>query len=138
TDQGIVYLVYGSAGIASNSTFHLDAGLNGTNGVEISGQVLFDSRTGYAMACPGDVNGDGFTDILITNPSYDAPANKAGRVYLLYGRSGTLAADGTFDLETQMSGNGVTFTGGADQQLGMAVSGIGDFNGDGFSDFAIA
>ncbi|MBK7876439.1 MAG: FG-GAP repeat protein [Planctomycetes bacterium] len=87
---------------------------------------------GYAVACAGDLNGDGYSDFAIGAPDYDdafgsPPLALSGRVLLYYGHANlpwkqTIAS-------TQNTG--------ALTRTGSAVSGLGDVNGDGFDDVAI-
>ncbi len=80
---------------------------------------------GGAIAGAGDVNGDGYDDVLVGASGYDG-AGSAGRAYLYLG-----AADG---LETTAA---ATITGGANELLGTSVAGAGDVNGDGYADVLI-
>ena len=72
----------------------------------------------------GDVNGDGFDDVVIAAPGYDPNGLlAAGRVYLHSGLDGSTIQvfDGTMILGT----------------LGKALTGIGDTNGDGYADLSL-
>jgi hypothetical protein len=88
---------------------------------------------GYSGSGVGDVNGDGFGDILLGAPDfridYDGAIYRDGSAYLflgpLSGRIGAYDADVIFVGEE--SGD----------QAGYAVLGPGDLNGDGLADFAI-
>jgi len=82
--------------------------------------------TGTSVAGPGDVNGDGYADLLIGAPG----AGTGGRVYVYQG-STTLAAS-TAPTATLNNPNAV-----AGDLFGQAVSGAGDTNGDGYADFAV-
>ena len=85
---------------------------------------------GYAVAVPGDVDGDGETDLVATAPYYDYSASVRGTAYLFLGPfSGSLDAD---DAEWT-----VTAPTSSDN-LGRAAIGIGDLEGDGFADFAVS
>src|SRR5262245_819042 len=84
---------------------------------------------GWSISRAGDVNHDGKMDLLIGAPTNDARFGFAGRVYLFLGpfteSLSTLDADGVFDAEA------------FGDNLGVAVSSVGDVNGDGFADFAM-
>ena len=87
---------------------------------------LADARFGKAVAGAGDVNGDGFSDLLVGAPQF-VTVSDAGRVYAYYG-----SAAGLPDEEDWVVVGGQT---GA--EFGGAVAGVGDVNGDGFADIAI-
>ena len=59
------YVVFGkAAGFASN--LELSA-LDGTNGFKINGEAAGDD-SGFSVASAGDVNGDGFADLIVGAP----------------------------------------------------------------------
>ena len=74
---------------------------------------------GESVSTAEDVNGDGYSDLIIGASSY---GGGNGRVYLYYGGS---AMNNTAD---------VTFTGTTLTNFGNSVSNAGDVNGDGYSD----
>lgn len=79
---------------------------------------------GYSVSDAGDVNGDGYDDVIIGTPFY---AEHTGRAYLYYGGG---SIDNSVDL---------TFTGTAVyNNFGVSVSGAGDVNNDGFDDVIIS
>jgi len=80
---------------------------------------------GISIANAGDVNGDGYQDLLVGANLSDAGGCASGRCYLYLGgqEMDTLAA--------------LTITGAPGDRLGSRVAGGGDFNGDGFADFAV-
>jgi hypothetical protein len=91
---------------------------------------------GGAVAAAGDVNHDGFADILLGAPT--AGVAGAGRAYVVYGR----ATPSNVTLKAlPVKSNERTFfelDGAASDGAGNSVAGIGDINGDKFSDFAVA
>jgi hypothetical protein len=82
---------------------------------------------GFSVAFAGDVNGDGFSDVIAGAYGNDAGGSAAGRGYVYFG--GT-APDALSDF---------TVTGEATlDNLGYAVTGALDLDGDGFGDVAVA
>ncbi len=116
------------------STFPASIGvavLDGTVGVKFTTGEAF---LGTSVAAAGDVNGDGFDD-LIAGAQFDG-VNDPGAGYVVFGKAAPFAA--SFDLATLDGTNGFKLPGAADQdQAGLSVSGNGDFNGDGFADVAV-
>ncbi len=83
-------------------------------------------QLGWSVARAGDVNGDGYPDVIVGAPLNDAAGSNAGRAYVYYGGP---AADATADL---------TFTGAAaDDRFGISVASAGDFNADGYADLIV-
>ncbi|HEU0210261.1 MAG TPA: integrin alpha [Candidatus Udaeobacter sp.] len=80
------------------------------------------------VAYAGDVNNDGFDDIIIGARSNDTHGIQSGRVYLFYGPvQGSLAATNADAI----------ISGAAFDELGRAVSPAGDLNEDGFDDILV-
>src|SRR4028118_1826096 len=72
-------------------TFNL-SDLNGSNGFAING-IAADDRSGYSVSSAGDVNGDGFNDLII-GAAYADPngINAAGQSYVVFGSNTGFAA----------------------------------------------
>ncbi|MFQ5719753.1 MAG: FG-GAP-like repeat-containing protein [Acidobacteriota bacterium] len=88
------------------------------------------ARLGSSVATAGDINGDGFADVIVGAPFH---ATNQGRAYVWLGGAGGLGADGT-----PANADGTTggaFPGGS--QTGKSVATAGDVNGDGYSDVIV-
>ncbi len=85
------------------------------------------AELGYAMAFVGDVNGDGFGDVVATARSWDGPSSDVGGVFLYLGSAAGLSAAPAWSAEG--SGYGDWF--------GHVLAG-GDVNGDGYADVLVA
>ena len=95
-----------------------------TEGAVLSGSAAGD-RAGFAVAGAGDVNQDGFDDVLVGAPH----TGVGGTAYLVFGPTGSL------DLETGASR--VWSAQLADDRAGQSVAGAGDTSGDGVPDVLI-
>ncbi|NBX06433.1 MAG: hypothetical protein EBR18_10210, partial [Betaproteobacteria bacterium] len=84
-------------------------------------------RSGYALSGAGDVNGDGYTDLLLT-------AYQNNRAYVMFGGS----SNTSFNMAALSApGNGFYIDGDAGTATGWAVSSAGDVNGDGLDDLLV-
>jgi VCBS repeat-containing protein len=131
---GAAYVVFGKS--AGFGTSIAPATLDGTNGFRISGAETGD-HAGFAVSDAGDVNGDGFGDLIVGAP-YAANTNgsNSGSAYVVFGKAGAFSAD--LDLSGLNGFNGFRIDGAAvDNTLGYAVSSAGDVNGDGYGDLII-
>ncbi len=82
---------------------------------------------GWALAPAGDVNGDGFDDVIASAPNYSLYAANDGVVVLYYG--GT-SAPTTYS-------NWYAWGAHTNSGFGTSVCGAGDLNGDGYDDIAV-
>ncbi|MFA6027530.1 MAG: FG-GAP repeat protein [Patescibacteria group bacterium] len=90
-----------------------------------------DNNTGNPVFSSGDINGDGYDDILISANENDDGGAGAGAVYLIYGQAAEIS-----DL-TLSAATAIQFTGeAADDDAGVSIS-SGDINGDGYDDILI-
>ena len=102
------------------------AGLQGAPAVTLEpnvGQSLY----GTAVASAGDVNGDGFSDVIVGAPNLSNGQEQEGKAYLYLGSATGLGAVAAWTFESDV----------ASAQLGHAVAAAGDINGDGFGDVLI-
>ena len=118
-DEGVVYVVHGAQyGIADMSLADADTKLNG----EATGD-----SAGAAVSSAGDVNGDGYADIMNGAFENDAGGNMAGALYVNLGAVGGISSMILTNSDTRI-------TGAAESYTGWSVSDSGDLDGDGFDD----
>lgn len=122
TDAGAAYVFYGSSSLASASLTTADVFYHG---------IRSGDYAGYAASGAGDVNGDGYDDILIGAYGNDNVASAAGMAYIIFGGTGLT--------NMVLSGSDVRIFGfAAADNFGKAVSPAGDFNNDGYDDILIS
>ena len=114
-DEGKVFAYYGSA-----------AGLTAVVGWTGESN-LASANYGFSAATAGDVNGDGYSDVVIGAPYYENGQYEEGRVYVYLGSASGLAAVPVWTAESDQTS----------AAMGWSVAGAGDVNGDGYSDVII-
>jgi uncharacterized protein YkvS len=119
-DGGTVYAtnVYPLSGNAYSSG---SSAWDSTADFTITGEAT-SNYLGGALAAAGDLNGDGYQDLVTGANGY---SSSTGRVYVYYGAS-------TFNTTVDVTLNGL-----ASSDFGYSVAGIGDVNGDGFDDLIV-
>jgi hypothetical protein len=82
---------------------------------------------GYSVASAGDVNGDGFDDVIVGARSYSNGQGDEGRALVYYGSADgpSVAPDWTAESDQ------------TDAEFGTSVASAGDVNGDGFDDVIV-
>ncbi|HSJ58982.1 MAG TPA: integrin alpha [Anaerolineae bacterium] len=86
-----------------------------------------DGLEGHAVAGAGDVNGDGYADLIVGVPGWSAAAMSEGAAYLFFGSAGSISQTPDWSY----------YGGVASAQLGASVAGAGDVNGDGYDDILV-
>jgi len=130
---GAVYVIFGKN--TSFSPVFDVSGLDGNNGFVLHGINSID-QAGYSVSEAGDVNGDGFDDIIIGAFLADPHGSQSGEAYIVFGAGAGFPS--SFDLADLDGSNGVVINGIAESdRAGHSVGGAGDVNGDGFDDVII-
>jgi len=115
TDEGRAFVYYGSAsGLSAASDWTAE-----------SNQAY--SEFGNAIATAGDVNGDGYSDVIVGAPLYDNGETNEGGAYVYYGSASGLSATPNWTAESNQT----------NAYFGNAVATAGDVNGDGYSDVIV-
>ncbi|MCZ6687995.1 MAG: integrin alpha [Planctomycetota bacterium] len=116
-DEGKVYVYHGGpSGLATTAAWEADP--------------TDDTAAAYgrSVSSAGDVNGDGYDDVIIGSSWTDASYHGEGRAYVYHGGPSGLATTAAWELDP-------TDQGGAD--FGFSVSSAGDVGGDGFDDVIV-
>jgi hypothetical protein len=133
--DGESYVVFGKVSRAGTPSLDL-ATLDGTNGFRLPG-IDAEDRSGWSVSSAGDVNGDGFDDLIVGTPFADNGQYGEGESYVVYGKANWVGVS-SLDLETLDGTAGFRLIGiDAGDASGRSVSLAGDVNGDGFADLII-
>ena len=121
-NDGFVDLIIGAAQSGGAGRAYLHSGQNGALLYSFDGEAQGDFF-GFAVSGAGDVDNDGYADVIIGAKWNDAGGLDAGRAYCYSGQTGSLIH---------------TFAGESfDFRLGQSVAGAGDVNADGFDDVLV-
>jgi len=133
--SGSSYVVFGKAS-GFGAKLNL-ADLDGSNGFRLDGTVTSE-WSGISVSNAGDVNSDGFDDVIIGADGFGASPNGnfSGSSYVVFGKASGFSAK--LDLSDLDGSNGFRLDGVAVQDgVGNSVSSAGDINGDGFDDLIV-
>ncbi len=118
-DDVIVGADYFGSATGSAKIYFGSASMNNTPDIILSGENSTD-KFGWSVSNAGDMNGDGFDDVIAGAPGY---ASGKGKMYVYYGAA-------SMDVYPDIIKTG----GNANSYFGYSVSDAGDFNSDGFDD----
>jgi len=114
-NEGAAFVYYGGAGGVSDT--HAWMASSGNKG----------SLFGSAVDSAGDVNGDGYDDVIIGAYRYNNGQPEEGAVFVYYGSSAGLSLAPGWMVESNVK----------ETQLGCSVGGAGDINRDGYDDVVV-
>jgi hypothetical protein len=86
-----------------------------------------DALFGFAVNTAGDVNGDGYSDVIVGAYSYTNVESNEGAAFVYHGSPDGLAATPSWSGESNQ----------ASASYGRSVATAGDVNGDGYSDIIV-
>ncbi len=112
TDEGRAFVYHGSA-----------AGLSAAAAWTGEGDQA-GAQFGISVATAGDVDGDGYADVIVGACGYDSGQTNEGRAFAYHGSPAGLASSATWIVESNQ----------ANALFGFCVAPAGDVNGDGYSD----
>ncbi|MBZ0271072.1 FG-GAP-like repeat-containing protein [bacterium] len=114
-DEGAIFVFNGSPdGLGAAASFST-----------IGGRAS--AALGSAVASAGDVNGDGFADVIAGAPTWANGNANEGRVAVYFGSPEGVTASGAWTFESNVS----------EAKAGFSVASAGDVNGDGYADIAV-
>jgi len=115
TNEGRAYVYNGSStGLSTSSSWTAES--NQAN-----------AYFGYSVASLGDLDADGYDDIIVGAYAYDNGQTDEGRAYVYYGDSTGLSTSSGWTGESDQ----------ATAYYGANVGGGGDINNDGYNDFVV-
>ena len=133
--DGFADVVEGSVGreVDGVATGSASVYYGGTTGIDISApqevsasDASYNDDFGSAVAGAGDVNGDGFGDVVVGAMSGDENGEDSGSIYLYLG--------GAAGIELSSEQKLTAWDGDAWDYFGRAVAGVGDVDADGYDD----
>ena len=122
-DEGQAFVYHGGAtGIADSDLSDFPARFE-------SNQV--GANLGYSVASAGDVNGDGYADVIVGAPYYDAGETNEGAAFVFLGSAAGFANGSPSTVDAVIESDQT------DAFLGFSVASAGDVNGDGYADVIV-
>lgn len=134
-NMGSVHVLFGHSGPFTQTFTLSGTTFDGVKGFKLVGAGDGDFAGGSVQAA-GDLNGDGFEDLIVGAENAHVAQDERGLAYVYYGHNDTFTASRS--LAVMSDTVGFTLRGaGANDHFGAAVSYAGDLNGDGYSDLVV-
>jgi len=115
TNEGRAILYYGSgSGLGAAEAWSVEGNSGG-------------AFLGYSVASAGDVNGDGYSDVMVGAYTYTSGQSLEGKVFAYYGTATGLPTTASWTAESNQ----------ANALFGGSVASAGDVNGDGYADVIV-
>ncbi|MHA4739578.1 FG-GAP-like repeat-containing protein [Dyadobacter sp. MSC1_007] len=115
TDEGAAFVYHGSA-----------TGINTTAAAMVESNQQA-AQMGFSVASAGDVDGDGYSDIIVGVFRYDNSETEEGAAFVYHGSATGINTTATAVIESNI----------LNANMGISVAGAGDINGDGYSDIIV-
>jgi hypothetical protein len=115
TDEGAAFVYHGSA-----------TGINTTAAAMVESNQQA-AQMGFSVASAGDVDGDGYSDIIVGVFRYDNGETEEGAAFVYHGSATGINTTATAVIESNI----------LNANMGISVAGAGDINGDGYSDIIV-
>jgi hypothetical protein len=114
-DEGKVFVYHGSA-----------TGLSTTANWAVESNQAY-ARFGNSVSSAGDVNNDGYSDVIVGASEYDNGESNEGRAFVYFGSSTGLSTSAGWTAESNQ----------ANSLFGVSVASAGDVNNDNYSDVIV-
>lgn len=113
-NTGAAYVVYGPANESSFDRSQNESSLNRSQADVVLRGADSNDLAGWSVSTAGDVNGDGYADVVVGAPYNDSTAVNAGAAYVVYGNESMRATVNLTDADAVLTGAGANDLAGYD------------------------
>jgi len=132
-DEGAAFMFLGSAsGLQGNAPGDTGVWMAESNQATDFYSIGIDPRFGRSVSGAGDVNGDGYADVIVGADGYDNGESEGGAAFVFLGSASGLQGNAPGDTGMWMAESNQVYA-----YFGCSVSGAGDVNGDGYADVIV-